>query len=72
MPMSDTDIVERLRWQKRYTNGIVTVTMEDAAKEIERLRAELAGLTRDDIETPHPPAPGQCAITDVGESTNPR
>jgi len=44
MPMSDTDIVERLRWQKRYTNGIVPVTMEDAAKQIERLRATLLNI----------------------------
>lgn len=44
MPMSDTDIVERLRWQKRYTHGIVPVTMEDAAKEIERLRCRVTVL----------------------------
>jgi hypothetical protein len=44
MPMSDTDIIERLRWQKRYTKGIVPVTMEDAAKEIERLRAALSWI----------------------------
>ena len=41
MSRFDTDIVERLRWQKRYTMGIVPVTMEDAAKEIERLRSLL-------------------------------
>lgn len=45
MPMSDTDIIERLRWQKRYTNGMVPVTMEDAAKEIERLREALRAFT---------------------------
>lgn len=60
MAMSDTDIVDRLRWQKRYPSGsMVSATMEEAAKEIERLRAELAGLTRDDIEAPHPDGRGQ-------------
>jgi uncharacterized small protein (DUF1192 family) len=36
-----TDITERLRWDKRYTRGHVPVTVEDAAKEIERLQAEV-------------------------------
>jgi hypothetical protein len=35
----DIDIVDRLRWDKRYTDGHVPLTMEDAAKEIERLRS---------------------------------
>lgn len=43
--VSDIDIVERLRWQKRYVYGLVCVTMEDAAKEIERLRSELRSKT---------------------------
>lgn len=32
------DIVERCRWDMRYTRGHVPVTLDDAAKEIERLR----------------------------------
>lgn len=34
----DDDITERLRWDQRYTYGHVPLTLEDAAKEIERLR----------------------------------
>jgi len=41
MSRFDADIVERLRWDKRYTNGHVPVTMEDAAKYIEQLRKAL-------------------------------
>lgn len=33
------DIVKRLRWDKRYTHGHVPVTLDDGAKEIERLRS---------------------------------
>lgn len=48
MSRFDIDIIERLRYQKRYTVGIVTVTMEDAAAEIERLRM-LAQFTMEDM-----------------------
>lgn len=40
----ECDIVRSLRWDMRYTNGHVPVTMSKAADEIERLRAELAEL----------------------------
>jgi len=42
-----TDIVERLRWDTRYTNGHVPVTLADAADEIERLRAMVGELADD-------------------------
>lgn len=44
MGTSDYDVVERLRWQQRYTRGVVTVTQEDAALEIERLRTALTSI----------------------------
>ena len=34
----EDDIVSRLRWDKRYTNGHVPLTFENAAREIERLQ----------------------------------
>jgi len=37
----NADIISRLRWDTRYTHGHVPVTMEDAAKEIERLRRKV-------------------------------
>lgn len=40
------DLVEELRWQKRYTNGRVPYTMERAAKQIESLRAALREAER--------------------------
>ena len=42
--LEEADIVVRLRWDQRYTNGHVPVTMEDAALEIERLRLETERL----------------------------
>lgn len=36
------DIVDRLRWDMRYTRGHVPVTLSNAADEIERLRADLS------------------------------
>ncbi len=41
---STPDLIEELRWQKRYTNGRVPYTMERAAEEIERLRAALQSI----------------------------
>lgn len=41
----DVDIVERCRWDKRYTNGHVPVTLDDAANEIERSRQLVSALT---------------------------
>ena len=41
------DVVERLRWDTRYTYGHVPVTMEDAAMEIERLRSLSPSPTAD-------------------------
>jgi hypothetical protein len=51
MATSDVDLVERLRWQKRYTRGVVTVTQEDAAAEIERLR-EFVGWVESWVSNP--------------------
>jgi hypothetical protein len=51
------ELIERLRWQKRYTVGIVPVTMGEAADALER-------LTRGDVALPEPdvinkyPTPG--------------
>jgi hypothetical protein len=57
------DIVDRLRFdavrcELTFSKGVAG-NIVDAINEIERLRAELAGLTRDDIEAPHPDAAGQ-------------
>ena len=41
-----SDLVERLRFQTRYVYGIVTVTMNEAADELERLQAERDALAR--------------------------
>jgi hypothetical protein len=41
----EIDLVDELRWQKRYASGRVPYTMERAAKEIERLRGLLAALS---------------------------
>ena len=37
-----TDIVDRLKWCERYTYGLVPVTMDEAGKEIEKLRSRAA------------------------------
>lgn len=57
------DIVDRLRFdavrcETQFSKGVAG-NITEAAAEIERLRAELAGLTRDDIEMPHPRDAGQ-------------
>lgn len=44
------DIVERLQWDKRYTNGHVPLTLEDAAKEIERLRNGFRAIKKAMVE----------------------
>jgi len=43
----EMDIVERARWDKRYTTGHVPVTLEECAQEIERLRAMIEKLLQD-------------------------
>ncbi len=60
MSRFDTDIVELLRWSKRYTNGHVPLVMEDAANEIERLRSALKPFAQADFESWT--ATGDCQI----------
>src|SRR5690606_31585652 len=43
-PITDIPLVERLRFQKRYTRGVVPVTMDEAAGRIEQLERENAEL----------------------------
>lgn len=57
------DIVDRLRFdavrcEATFSKGVAG-NITEAADEIERLRAQLAGLTRDDIEAPRPDGRGQ-------------
>jgi len=40
------DITVRLEWDKRYTRGHVPVTMDDAIKEIKKLREEVAEVVK--------------------------
>ena len=51
-----TDIVERLRWDMRYTNGHVPVTLSNAADEIVRLRDLASALMAllDQLPVKHP------------------